>query len=62
MSLSNPEQFELAYNKATGEQQEIPAHWLGSDSPFPGQFQKTKPSSVDAGDNKTAGQSAKKEG
>jgi hypothetical protein len=62
MSLSNPEQFTEAYSKADGELHEVPVHWLGSDSPFPGQFVKTKPASSDAGDNKTAGQSAKKEG
>jgi len=43
MSLSNPEQFTTAYSKVDGEEHEIPVHWLGSDSPFPGQFVKTKP-------------------
>ena len=43
MSLSNPEQFTEAYSKADGEKHEIPVHWLGADSPFPGQFVKTKP-------------------
>lgn len=42
MSLSNPEQFTTAYSKADGELHEIPVHWLGPDSPFPGQFVKTK--------------------
>ena len=58
MSLSNPEQFTTAYSKADGEEHEIPVHWLGAESPFPGQFVKTKAAAEAAADNKA---SAKKE-
>lgn len=57
MSLSNPEQFTRAFSKADGEEHEIPVHWLGAESPFPGQFVKTK-AAAEAADNKA---SAKKE-
>jgi hypothetical protein len=35
-----------AYHQVTGDRGEIPEHWLGKDSPFPGQWGKTPPSAT----------------
>lgn len=41
--------FVDAYSTTTSEKQQVPPHWLGPDSPFPGAF-KTTPSSRGGGD------------
>ena len=43
MAIENPDLVE-AFHQVTGEKREVPAHWLGAGSPFPGQWGKTAPS------------------
>lgn len=42
MAIENPD-LVGAYHQSTGEHREIPEHWLGKDSPFPGQWGKQPP-------------------
>ncbi|HEY1175508.1 MAG TPA: hypothetical protein VGF17_05075 [Phytomonospora sp.] len=46
MAIENPDLVE-AYHQVSGEKSEVPEHWLGKDSPFPGQWGKTAPSASD---------------
>ena len=43
INVSNPDLVE-AVHQVTGERAAVPEHWLGKDSPFPGQWGKTAPS------------------
>ncbi|NUP03538.1 MAG: hypothetical protein HOW59_37010 [Nonomuraea sp.] len=42
MAIENPDLVE-AYHQVTGEKREVPEHWLGKNSPFPGQWGKSAP-------------------
>lgn len=42
MAIENDALVE-AYHQGTGERREVPEHWLGKGSPFPGQWGKTAP-------------------
>lgn len=46
MAIENPD-LVVAYHQVTGEKREIPEHWLGAHSPFPGQWAKSEPSTAD---------------
>jgi len=54
MAIENPDLVE-AFHQVTGEKREVPSHWLGAQSPFPGQWGKTAP----AADTKAATASSK---
>lgn len=36
-------QFVKAYNQVTGEARDVPEHWIGEGSPFPGRWGKSAP-------------------
>lgn len=42
MAIENPD-LVVAYHQVTGERREVPEHFLGAKSPFPGQWGKTAP-------------------
>lgn len=46
MAIEN-EDLVGAFHQVTGEYREVPEHWLGKNSPFPGQWAKTEPSTAD---------------
>jgi hypothetical protein len=43
MAIENPD-LVVAYHQVSGEKREVPEHWLGKSSPFPGQWGKSAPS------------------
>ena len=47
MATENDQALVGAYHQRTGEHREVPSHWLGAGSPFPGQWAKTAPSAAD---------------
>jgi len=46
MAIENPD-LVVAYHQVSGESREVPSHWLGAHSPFPGQWAKSEPSAAD---------------
>lgn len=47
--------FVPAYNATTGEKADVPEHWLGDGSPFPGQWRRAdEPAAPSPKDNKAA--------